>query len=267
MTGVQTCALPILEVEQDDGEKQTLTYKLMLVVRDAASRYLAARPLENKKAKTVLAAITDIYGHTPLNWPKKMYVDSGTEFKGEFELKAAEHATRLIPGEAGDKRHTSLAETVNRTLAKRLFEAQYADEDRTGIASHDWVANLPLVVAQINRLPAEATKLAPNSAVEQAAVQQRPRAAPGEKEALQRDVKTVLVPGDMVRVPLKKPHAGIGVHTRPGDRFRATDLRWSSPKKILNVMTAPLGAHDFSRYLVEGSNKWYIAPMLKRVSD
>jgi len=71
-------------------------YKYLLVLVDVASGYTAISPLRNKRASDVAFALKAIYKHGPLEYPKELYSDAGTEFKGEFLKTLQEHGVQVL---------------------------------------------------------------------------------------------------------------------------------------------------------------------------
>jgi hypothetical protein len=57
-----------------------------LVVIDMSTRLIDAQPIKTKDSKSVVEAITKIYKRGLLKQPSQIDSDSGSEFKGEFEI-------------------------------------------------------------------------------------------------------------------------------------------------------------------------------------
>ena len=128
------------------------TYKYALTVVDVASRFKATEPLATKEAKEVVDALSRIYRRGPLKWPKLLQVDPGREFMGTVNQVLAKHNVEVRRGRVDIHRDQGVVERFNRTLAKRLFGHQYAQEMRlpSGKRSTEWVKRLPAVVVALN---------------------------------------------------------------------------------------------------------------------
>src|SRR5688572_17164935 len=103
-------------------------YKFALTVDDVASRYKEAEHLIDKSASEVAAALSRIYKRGPLTWPRLLQVDLGREFMGSIKPLLKKHDVQVRRGEVGNHRQQGVVERFNRTLAERLFGAQYAQE-------------------------------------------------------------------------------------------------------------------------------------------
>src|SRR6218665_3976860 len=131
------------------------TYKYALTVVDVASRYKEAEPLTDKSASEVAAALGRIYKRGPLTWPNLLQVAPGREFMGAVNQLLAKHNVQVRRGRVGSHREQGIVERFNRTLAERLFGAQYAQEllmaaRGSSERSADWVRALPEVLAALN---------------------------------------------------------------------------------------------------------------------
>jgi transposase InsO family protein len=134
------------------------TYKYALTVVDVASRYKEAEALTDKSAAGVAAALARIYKRGPLTWPRLVQVDPGREFMGAVYKLLAQHNVLVRRGRVENHRDQGIVERFNRTLAERLFGAQYAQElllaaRSSSERSREWVRALPDVVAAINDEP------------------------------------------------------------------------------------------------------------------
>ena len=135
---------------------KTLKYALTIV--DVASRYKEAEPLMDKSATEVAAALGRIYKRRPLTWPKLLQVDPGREFMGAVNQLLAKHNVQVRHGRVDTHRDQGIVERFNRTLAERLFGAQYAQKMLLAACgsserSAEWVRALPDVVAALNDEP------------------------------------------------------------------------------------------------------------------
>jgi transposase InsO family protein len=82
---------------------------------DIFTRYAWVRPLKNKQAKTVTAAMADIFKEGRI--PKIMSSDNGSEFiSKEFQALMKKHNIESSFNEPGDHRHMGIVERFNKTL-------------------------------------------------------------------------------------------------------------------------------------------------------
>ena len=112
----------------DHGRQKTFRYALTVV--DVTSRYKEAEPLTSKTAAEIADGLARIYKRSPLRWPKPLQVDPGREFMGSVSQLLAKHSVQVRRGRVDIHRDQSIVESFNRTLAKRLFGHQYAQEMR-----------------------------------------------------------------------------------------------------------------------------------------
>ena len=122
-----------------------------MTVVDVASRFKEAEPITSKTAERVKEAAVKIYSRSPLEPPKVLKVDAGSEFKGSFKKWIESKGVVIQTGEPGVHRSQGIVERFNRTLPERLFGHQYALEmlDPTE-RSKEWVTRLPDVVKALN---------------------------------------------------------------------------------------------------------------------
>ena len=134
----------ILFLPDDDG------FKYLLVVVDIATRKTDAQPLKSKDSDAVLKAIQKIYKRKILKLPKRIEVDSGKEFKGEF-MKYFEKYSKVLTKLTGRHRQQSVVETKNYQFGKILNERMLVEEINNDEESHSWVDIVPQVVNLLNK--------------------------------------------------------------------------------------------------------------------
>ena len=198
------------------------TYKYALTVVDVASRYKEAEPLTDKSATEVAVALGRIYKRGPLTWPRLLQVDPGREFMGAVSQLLAKHNVPVRRGRVDTHRDQGIVERFNRTLAERLFGAQYAQEmllaaRGSSARSSEWVRALPDVVAALNDDVTRLTGKKPKDAIRASAVAHKPSAPASRPVGLK---EPLLPSGTLVRY-LYAPGE------LEGGRRRATDPVWS----------------------------------------
>ena len=209
------------------------TYKYALTVVDVASRYKEAEPLTDKSATEVATALGRIYKRGPLTWPRLLQVDPGREFMGAVNQLLAKHNVSVRRGRVDTHRDQGIVERFNRTLAERLFGAQYAQEmllaaRGSSARSSEWVRTLPDVVAALNDEVTRLTGKKPKDAIKASAVARKPSSVvAGRHVGLQE--------------PILSSSARVRYLYQPGEleggRRRATDPVWSLPvHSVRNVV-------------------------------
>ena len=198
------------------------TYKYALTVVDVASRYKEAEPLTDKTAAEVATALSRIYKRGPLTWPRLLQVDPGREFMGAVSQLLAKHNVSVRRGRVDTHRDQGIVERFNRTLAERLFGAQYAQEmllaaRGSSARSSEWVRALPDVVAALNDDVTRLTGKKPKDVIRASAVAHKPSAPASRSVGLE---EPLLPSGTLVRY-LYAPGE------LEGGRRRATDPVWS----------------------------------------
>jgi hypothetical protein len=198
------------------------TYKYALTVVDVASRYKEAEPLVDKSAAEVAAALGRIYKRGPLTWPRLLQADSGREFMGAASQLLAKHSVQVRRGQPDNHRQQGIVERFNRTLAERLFGAQYAQElllaaRGSSERSAEWVRDLPSVVAALNDEPTRLTGKKPAQAIKASRSASKPSLPATRKIGLHEP----LIPSDALLRYLYAPGE------LEGGRRRATDPMWS----------------------------------------
>ena len=192
----------ILFLPDDDG------FKYLLVVVDIATRKTDAQPLKSKDSDAVLKAIQKIYKRKILKLPKRIEVDAGKEFKGEF-MKYFEKYSKVLTKLTGRHRQQSVVETKNYQFGKILNERMLVEEINNDEESHSWVDIVPQVVNLLNKYFSIKPILS----------------NPEDKEKVNNKNKNMLPVGTRVRIQLDNPmsYQGDKLH----GKFRAGDVRWS----------------------------------------
>jgi transposase InsO family protein len=134
----------ILYLPNDNGFKYGLT------ICDVGSRLTDCEPIKDKNTNTVLEALLKIYKRNILSEPKQMQVDSGTEFKGEFQKYFNNKKIPLRVSEPNRSRQQALVESRNGSIAKPLMRRMLAQEILTDKPSNEWVAYLSTVITFLN---------------------------------------------------------------------------------------------------------------------
>ena len=143
------------------------TYKYTLQVIDVASRYKVSRPLKTKKASEVADMLKDVYKKGPLKWPTEFHIDNGTEFKADvLKLMKAKDVKVVSATTKYHHNFTAFVERFNKTLGKRLFKAQDAQELQNPTKdSKIWVKYLQKAVTRLNSEKTRMLGMTPAKAV------------------------------------------------------------------------------------------------------
>ena len=202
------------------------TYKYALTVIDTASRYKAARPLQNKDAATVARELASIYSdpNSPLTWPTQLMVDAGLEFRGATTDLLQRHGVRIRRADKGHHRSQAFAESFNKALAQRLFRSMYNRGFEDGAPSNAWVEKLQEVVASMNHTKTRLIGMPPAEAIKQGRVKRVSSAAraPTRGTSRPRPPDTPLAVGTLVHVVANEEAKSVD------EKRRATDPWWTA---------------------------------------
>ena len=136
------------------------TYKYVLNIVDAASRYKGSYQLATKNSKEVAQAFQWIYENTSLTYPKTLIIDNGKEFYGDTKKLMEKHDVLIQRGDPSQHQSQGIVERFNRMLADRLFSYQYHKElEDSSKSNREWVSRLQNVVSALNN---EKTRLIGN---------------------------------------------------------------------------------------------------------
>ena len=216
----------ILFLPDDNG------YKYALVVVDNGSRFTDAEPLKNKDNASVINAFKKIYNRGILKMPRRIEVDSGTEFKGTVENYFNDNDVNVRYAQPGRHRQQALVERKNQSIGGSLFKRMYAQEMLTGEVDTQWVEDLPTMIKALNK---------------KAANRRIPK--PPEEPVCKGDSCNLLQEGMKVRVALDEPREYLSQKKLHG-RFRATDIRWDP--KVREIEELKLIPGRPPMYKIEG---------------
>jgi len=205
-----------------------ITYLFILNIVDIASRYKASVPIGSTSVKdqqgiltshTIARAFEVVYNDSenPLEWPKLLITDKGSEFKGECEKMMTSHGVKIQ--KAKSKRTVGIVERYNRTLVEKLFPSQDASDLLTlgKTRSQVWVKNLPIAVKSINESVTRQLGISPADAIKKKQVR--------SKSSYSRDgpvgYKEEKIPYDVYVRYLLEPS------DLEGGRRRAGEMNWS----------------------------------------
>jgi len=130
--------------------------KYVLVVVDLATRRVGAVGLTAKSAPAIRAGLIMLYlGDPLLAPPKRLEVDSGTEFKGTAKNWLIAQGTFIRRGRPGRSKQQAVVEAANRVIGSALQLIQQAKELQNWRAGApapnlEWSADLPAVVEELN---------------------------------------------------------------------------------------------------------------------
>jgi hypothetical protein len=159
----------------DDGP----IYYYVLLVIDCTTRYKDFIFLTSKSSEEVAEAFKSIYDNSdnPLNWPRKLQCDKGTEFMGYVTLLLDEHDVeirRII----ACFRYTSLAmvDRYARLFELRVFKNQYSIEFLlpTGKRCRECERFARKIVDNMNDSPTQLIGMSPNDATKLERIYSKP---------------------------------------------------------------------------------------------
>ena len=139
-------------VDMRQFAKQNKGYNYILTVIDVLSRYAWAIPLKNKKAGTVLDAMTKIITESDRH-PKKLWIDKGAEFLND-EFQSNFHNTYHTYSPF----HAAPVERFNRTL-KTIMWYKFTKHD-----TKNWVDRLDKLLRKYNNRVHSSIHMTPKKA-------------------------------------------------------------------------------------------------------
>ena len=205
-------------------------YKYALVVVDVGTGETDAEPVKDKTAKSITDGFEEIYSRKPLDYPKVIQFDSGTEFKGQVKRFFSDNDIGVRYAKPYRHRSQGLVEARNKMIGKALFKRMTAHETLTGQKTRAWMSDLPILIKYLNKK-----------------INETKREMPPEKILCEGKSCDILKVGTKVRVMLEVPRDNITGKKLHG-KFRASDIRWdTSERTIKEVLLAP---HKPPMYLV-----------------
>jgi hypothetical protein len=178
--------------------------------------------MKDRSTKTTIKTLEKIFKRGILKRPKRLEVDSGSEFKGGFE----DHFKKFLKiyrKLSGRSRQQSVVESKNQQIGKIVNAKMTAEEINNDETSREWVELIPKVVKLLNKHfsyePEEVDMSIP------------PRT--------DKFSQSILPIGTPVRVQLDKPIDYVEEKRLHGN-FRTGDIRWTKAiGKITRVFIRP----------------------------
>jgi hypothetical protein len=161
-------------------------------------------------------ALKKIYARKIVKLPKRLEVDSGTEFRGEFQ-KHFSKVLKIITKVAGRSRQNAFIESKNGVIGEVLNTAMLGSEINNDATSRKWVYLVKDMVSLINEEYERVPKITPAE-------------APEITNDFTRDILDV---GTKVRTQLDKPVNYVDGKPEIG-KFRRGDIRWSKEIKTIS---------------------------------
>ena len=130
---------------------QNAGIKYLLIAVDCLSRYLRAEPLKSNYATTTAKAFKRMIKHKQ---PKKVWVDAGTEFMGNFKTLCQRRNIKIY--QTFSEKTSAFAERNIRSLKNVIYK--YLEEKWT----YSYISQLKNFMQAINSRINRVTKIAPN---------------------------------------------------------------------------------------------------------
>jgi hypothetical protein len=204
-------------------------YKYLLVVVDVSSHKCDAEALKSKKPQSVLNAFIKIYSRGILQYPKRIEVDDGTEFKGPIPNFFFESGVAIRRAKPGRHRQQALVERYNQLFGVLLFRKMTAKQLLNRKINTQWITHYKKVRDQINE-HAKPTKNITKSPI------------------CHGDSCNLLNIGTKVLVALDNPQESTG--QKLSGRFRSHDIRFSPEIRVVKeVLIKP---NSPPLYLLDG---------------
>jgi hypothetical protein len=225
-----------------------------------ASRFKDAEPLTDKSADSVATGLKNIYKRGPLKWPSLMQVDPGKEFFGVVNQLFAKHHVQVRRGEPNNHRQQGIVERFNRTLAEKLFGAQYAQEMlmEADERSSAWVRDLPEVIKALNDEPTRLTGISPAVAITKSKVTKKNSLPVRLDRAF--GIHETILPSDSIVRYLYAPGE------LEGGSQRATDPIWSLSEHSIAEVVRQSGEPALY-YLNDGPQRSFVREELQVIPE
>ncbi len=123
-------------------------YNYILAIVDVGSRLVDAEALKTKT--DLLDAIKKIYNRDILDFPKRLEVDDGSEFKGRVAQFIKSKNIMIRVAKPGRHRSQAVVERYNYLIGHALLKRMLAQEVLTGDQNNEWVDDLPGLITYIN---------------------------------------------------------------------------------------------------------------------
>lgn len=124
----------------------------VLVALESFSGCVWAFVVESASASDALEAYINIV-ERPHGHPRRVFVDRGTEFAGEFEKHLKRNGVELIVGLVDNHHHVARVERANRTILKdlrQIFLAHNGEPPQNKAEAQEWI---DVVTATLNSMP------------------------------------------------------------------------------------------------------------------
>jgi hypothetical protein len=139
-------------VDMQMFSRQNKSYKYILVIIDAFSKYVWAEPLKTKSPIEVINVFKKIFKYRK---PEKIRSDRGLEFNNKpFKNFCDSNGITYFTTQNKDIK-CALVERVNRTLKEKIFRIF------THFGTRKWIDYLPQVVMSYNKSKHRSTRMAP----------------------------------------------------------------------------------------------------------
>ena len=182
-----------------------------------STRLIDAQPIKSKDSKSVVESIKKMYKRKILSIPSQIDSDSGSEFKGAFEVYLKENNIKHKVALPNRHSQVGLVENANKRIAKPLFRRMLSEEILTGHPSVSWKLELKDVVDDINNLTIKRNKIKE--------LKEKKKTKPDILDEFKCSGNAcILIPeGTKVRYLLDSPIDFKG--KKIGSKFRETDIR------------------------------------------
>jgi hypothetical protein len=211
-------------------------YKMLLVVVDNHTHKFDAEPLKEKSSEYVAKAFKRLYDRFPL--PKRIEVDSGTEFKGEVHTFFKNKNIDIRTAPTARHRMQGLVEARNGVIGKMMMFILDSNELKTGKTSKDGYKS-EKEFRHLIKLLNEKNTYKPMTDDMQSNIR------------VTDNNKNILPQGTEVRVELDYP-VDVAKEKRQYGKFRTGDIRFS--KEVKPIVWNVLQPNQPPMYKVEGEN-------------
>lgn len=127
-------------------------YKFILTVIDGYTKKADAEPVRERDAESVKKAFEKVFKRKFVSQNiKYLYLDGGSEFKGEFADYCDSKNIKVRIGMPYRKQQTALVESLNHVFTKVLMTNINIQELKNSTVSYNWPKAIPTIVKTLNQ--------------------------------------------------------------------------------------------------------------------
>ena len=107
-------------------------------------------PLRTKTANAIKNGFVKVYNGKYLEFPKRIELDPGTEFKSVVKNYFENNNVKVKYGKTGRHRNQAIVERMNQTIGDAIAQVQIEKEIQTGKVSRLWIHLVKPILNYLN---------------------------------------------------------------------------------------------------------------------